>query len=209
MSGGSRGQDSSVAVLARFLLASFGSVASLSRAELEERTGLSRHVVADIVAELLARGELVETRHYPPPEVRGRPPVRYARAALQAPVLLIRLRKEGLTSVTSVGADGAPGSENVCAPWSASWEIWSRSVADASEQVTRPRLAVLSVPFPVAERRRSSAYARNTRGAPQGGGRQEGAAALALAGTRPQAGAQRVPGIPSTHGERLKPCCSR
>lgn len=155
LSGGSRGQDSSVAVLARFLLASFGSAASLSRAELEERTGLSRHVVADIVAALLARGELVETRHCPPPEVRGRPPVRYARAALQAPVLLIRLRKEGLTSVTSVCADGAPGPEKNCAPWSASWEIWSRSVADASEQVgARPRLAVLSVPFPVAEGRR-------------------------------------------------------
>lgn len=125
----------------------------LSRTEVEERTQLSRHVVAAVVIELVARGELVEARQSQA-SGRGRPPVRYARSALQAPVLLIRLRKNGLTSVTSVCSEGADGQECVCAPWSAPWQTWADSIAAAGRQLkTRPRLAVLSVPFPVAEGR--------------------------------------------------------
>lgn len=154
MSRGSRGQQSSAALLERAVLSSFGSAAVLSRTEVEERTGLSRHVVAAVVTGLLARGELVEARQLPASGTRGRPPVRYARTALQAPVLLIKLRKDGLTSVTCVCGDGARGQESVCAPWSAPWQTWSGSVAAAGREAkARPRLAVLSVPFPVAEGR--------------------------------------------------------
>lgn len=154
MSGGLRGRDSSVALLERFVLASFGSAASLSRSELEERTGLSRHVMAAVVTELVAQGELVETRQLQGSGARGRPAARYARAALLAPVLLIRLRYDGATSVTSVCSDGARSGDRACTPWSAPWQAWSRSVADAQRQLrVQPRLAVLSVPFPVAEGR--------------------------------------------------------
>ena len=157
MAGGFRGQDSSVALLERFVLASFGSAAALTRTELEERTGLSRHVVADVVAELVARGELIQAPQFPAPGTRGRPPARYARTVLQAPVFFIRLHGSGVTSLTSVCSDGARGPDRVCAAWTAPWPAWSSSVAAAAREL-RPRLAVLSVPFPVADGRGAPAY---------------------------------------------------
>lgn len=149
-------QGSPIAIPERLVLASFASSAGLTRLELEELTSLSRSVVAGVVASLVARGELTETRQPPSTGARGRPPARYQRTALLPPVLLIRLKKDGSTSVSSLRGDGARRRPRECTPWPAAWETWSRSVLDAAEQLrarTRlpPRLAVLSVPFPVVD----------------------------------------------------------
>jgi predicted NBD/HSP70 family sugar kinase len=145
-----------MALLERLLLASFAGSGGLTRLDLEELTGLSRTVVAGVVSSLVARGELVEAHEPPAPGARGRPPARYQRAALLPPVLLIELTKDGATSVSSVSGDGTRRRAVGCAPWSAPWRAWSRSVADAvgllnARSQAPPRLAVLSVPFPVAE----------------------------------------------------------
>ena len=156
MSPGQRSQGSSIALLERLVLACFANPAGLTRPELEELTGLSRTVVAGVVASLLERGELVQAHQSQAPGVRGRPPARYQRAALLPPVLLIRLRKDGSTSVSSVYGDGTSDAADDCARWSEAWPDWSRSVAGAAVRLRArgrvpPRIAVLSAPFPVAE----------------------------------------------------------
>jgi hypothetical protein len=151
-----RSQGSSVALLERLVLASFASPAGLTRRELEELTGLSRTVVAGVVASLVARGDLTEERQPPASGSRGRPPTRYQRTALLPPVLLIRLRKDSSTSVLSLRGDGTCSETLPCAPWPEAWPTWSQSVLEAAGQLRAPaklppRLAVLSAPFPVAE----------------------------------------------------------
>jgi hypothetical protein len=146
------------------ILATFASSASLTRLELEECTGLSRTVVAGVVASLVARGELAELRQPPAAGTRGRPPSRYQRTALLPPVLLIKLAKDGATSVSSLCGDGSSSDRRQCAGWSQAWPAWpawSRSVLEAAGQLRAgaqlaPRLAVLSAPFPVAEARGGS-----------------------------------------------------
>ena len=155
-----RSQGSSVAFVERLVLATFASSASLTRQELEELTGLSRTVVAGVVASLVARGELAELRQRPA-GTRGRPPSRYQRTALLPPVLLIKLRKDGATSVSSLRGDGTRSDTLDCAGWSQAWPAWSRSVLEAALRLSDwarlpPRLAVLSVPFPVSEARGGS-----------------------------------------------------
>lgn len=142
------------------MLATFASSAGLTRQELEEVTGLSRTVVAGVVAALVARGELAELRQ-PPAGTRGRPPSRYQRTALLPPVLLIKLRKDGPTSVSSLRGDGTRSETLDCGGWSQAWPAWSRSVLEAAAQLRDladlpPRLAVLSVPFPVSGARGGS-----------------------------------------------------
>jgi predicted NBD/HSP70 family sugar kinase len=153
-----RSQGSSVALLERLVLASFASPRGLTRGELEELTGLSRTVVAGVVASLVTRGELTETRQSATGGGRGRPPARYQRTALLPPVLLIQLKKDWSTSVSSLRGDGPHSEELHCAPWPAEWRTWSQSVMAAAGQLRTwerqpPRLAVLSAPFPVAEAR--------------------------------------------------------
>jgi predicted NBD/HSP70 family sugar kinase len=145
-----------MALLERLVLASFASPVMPSRSDLEEMTGLSRTVIAGVVASLVERGELIEMRQPPVPGVRGRPPSRYQRAALLPPVLLIRLLKDRSASVRYIDSDGQAGVVLDCAPWTLSWDSWSRSVAGAARQLREgagapPRVAVLSAPFPVAE----------------------------------------------------------
>ena len=147
-----------MALLERLVLASFASPVMPARSDLEELTGLSRTVIAGVVASLVERGELIEMRQAPVPGVRGRPPSRYQRAALLPPVLLIRLLKDRSTSVRYVYSDGHAGTAHDCAPWPRTWADWSRSVAGAARQLREvagvcPRLAVLSAPFPVADGR--------------------------------------------------------
>jgi ROK family protein len=125
VSPGQRSQGSSIALLERLVLACFANPAGLTRPELEELTGLSRTVVAGVVASLLERGELVRAHQSPASGVRGRPPARYQRAALLPPVLLIRLRKDGSTSVSSVYGDGTSDAADNCARWSDTWPDWS------------------------------------------------------------------------------------
>ena len=151
-----RGQGSSVALLGRLVLAKFASATGMTRTELENLTGLSRNVVANVVASLVERGELVEEEQPRATGGRGRPAVRYRRAALVPPVLLIRLGSDGSTAVSPVHAPDAGDAAVGCAPWTADWPEWSRSVASAAERASarsqaRPRLVVLAVPFPVAE----------------------------------------------------------
>ena len=158
MSAVHRGQGSSVALLERLVLASFASPRGLTRGELEELTGLSRTVVAGVVASLVARGELTETSQPPIGGGRGRPPARYQRTALLPPVLLIQLKKDRSTWVSSLRGDDAGSAELRCADWPAGWPTWSRSVMEAAEHLRPraqlpPRLAVLSAPFPVAAAR--------------------------------------------------------
>jgi predicted NBD/HSP70 family sugar kinase len=160
-----RSQGSSVALLERLVLASFASGSGLTRRELEEQTGLSRTVVSGVVASLVHRGELAETLQPPTGGGRGRPPARYQRTALLPPVLLINLRKDRSTSISSLRGDGTGSEALHCAPWSEEWRTWSRSVLEAAGRLRTwsrlpPRLAVLSAPFPVAE----------ARGAPRGFG---------------------------------------
>ena len=145
-----------MALLERLVLASFASPGGLTRLELEELTGLSRTVVAGVVASLVARGDLVETREPPTRGVRGRPPARFRRAALLPPVLMIELERGGATAVSSVCGDGTRSQILECVSWSAPWHAWSGSVADAAGLLTArlqapPRLAVVSAPFPVAD----------------------------------------------------------
>src|SRR5215472_15566211 len=130
-----RSQSSSTGLVERLVLASFASPAGLTRLELEELTGLSRTVVAGVVASLLGRGELVETRQPPPVGARGRPPTRYQRTALLPPVLLIQLKKDGSTSVSSLRGDDTHSEVRDCAPWSTAWPTWSRSVLEAAGQL--------------------------------------------------------------------------
>jgi predicted NBD/HSP70 family sugar kinase len=146
----------------RLVLATFASSASLTRPELEELTGLSRTVVDRVVASLVAQGELAELRQPPTGGARGRPAARYQRTALLSPVLLIQLRKNGPTWVSSLRGDGARSETRQCAPWSQEWPVWSGSVLQAVERLRDwtqlpPRLVVLSVPFPVAEAGRHEA----------------------------------------------------
>jgi ROK family len=153
-----RGQGSSVALLERLVLASFASPTALTRRELEELTGLSRTVVAGVVASLVTRGELTETLQPPTGGGRGRPPTRYQRTALLPPILLIQLRKDSSTSVSSLRGDGTGSEALRCAPWPGEWQTWSQSVLAAAGQLRAwaqlpPRLTVLSAPFPVAEAR--------------------------------------------------------
>jgi hypothetical protein len=151
MSAAHRSQGSSVALLERLVLASFASPCGLTRRELEELTGLSRTVVAGVVASLVTRGELAETRQPPTGGGRGRPPTRYQRTALLPPILLIQLRKDRSTSVSSVRGDGARSEPLRCAPWQGEWHTWSQSVLAAAGRLRTwarlpPRLAVLSAP---------------------------------------------------------------
>jgi len=156
-----RGHSSSTGLAERLVLACFASPAGLTRLELEELTGLSRTVVAGVVASLIARGELAEVPQPPSPRTRGRPPAQYQRTALLPPVLVIRLKKDGSTLVSSLRGDGSSSGELPCAPWPHAWPAWSQSVLRASRRLgaqakLAPRLAVLSVPFPVAEARGAS-----------------------------------------------------
>src|SRR5215469_10873619 len=153
-------QGSPMGIPERVVLRSFVSSAGLTRLELEELTGLSRSVVAGVVASLVTRGELTETRQPPGAGARGRPPARYQRTALLTPVLLVRLTKDGSTTVSSLRGNGTRSRPRPCAPWSAAWETWSGSVLEAADQLRAraklpPRLAVLSVPFPVAASHRA------------------------------------------------------
>lgn len=156
MSPAQRSRGTSVALLERLVLTAFGGPKGLTRPQLEELTGLSRPVVAGVVASLVERGELVETRQPTVPAGRGRPPACYQRAALLAPVLLIRLRKDGSTSASLVSADDVSDDPVRCAPWWGSWGDWSRSVAGAVDRIrgearVPPRAAVVATSFPVAE----------------------------------------------------------
>lgn len=160
MSAVHRGQGSSVALVERLVLGSFASPSGLTRRELEELTGLSRTVVAGVVASLVTRGELAETHQQPTGGGPGRPPTRYQRTALLPPVLLIQLRKDWSTSVSSLRGDGIRSEALGCAPWPEEWRTWSQSVKEAADRLRGwaqlpPRLAVLSAPFPVAKARRA------------------------------------------------------
>jgi predicted NBD/HSP70 family sugar kinase len=151
-----RSQGSSIALLERLVLASFDGQAGLTRLELTELTGLSRNVVTGVIASLIGQGELAETRQPPAAGARGRPPVRYHRTALLQPVLMLQLRKDGSTSVSSLHSDGTRSEVRRCAPWAQAWRNWSPSVLEAARQLRAdepmpPRLTVLSVPFPVAK----------------------------------------------------------
>jgi predicted NBD/HSP70 family sugar kinase len=63
---------------------------------------------------------------------------------------------DGSTSVSTVHGDGASDPATECISWLSSWMGWSKSVADAAEQIRRrwhksPRFAVLTAPFTIAE----------------------------------------------------------
>ena len=159
MSATHRSQSSSTGLVERLVLACFANPGGgLTRLELEQLTGLSRTVVAGAVASLVTRGELTEARQPSVAGTPGRPPARYQRIDLLPPVLVVKLRKDRSTAISLVDGDGTRSEELPCAPWSAAWHVWSPSVAQAARRLRGwtqlpPRLAVLSVPFPVAEGR--------------------------------------------------------
>ena len=156
MSTAHRSPGTSVALLERLVLITFDGPGGLTRPQLEELTGLSRPVVAGVVASLVERGDLVEVRRPAAPGVRGRPPACYQRAALLAPVLLIRLSRDGSTSASLLSPDDPADDPVRCAPWWGSWADWSRSVGGALDRIRgqarlAPRAAVVATSFPVAD----------------------------------------------------------
>jgi predicted NBD/HSP70 family sugar kinase len=153
---GSRGPRSSLTLAERVVLAAFGGAAAYTRAELAELTGLSRPVIAGIVEALTQRGELATDDHQTAARTRGRPSARYRRSALLPPVLLIHLRKDSSTIISVVTRDGSAQLRRAADPWTSPWERWASAVRAVTGDLIAvagavPRLAVLSVPFPVRE----------------------------------------------------------
>jgi predicted NBD/HSP70 family sugar kinase len=78
---------------------------------------------------------------------------------LLPPVLLIQMRRDWSTSVSTLRGDGSGSEARRCAPWPGEWGTWSQSVLEAANQLRgwgqASRLAVLSAPFPIAESRRA------------------------------------------------------
>lgn len=150
----SRARRSSLALLERVVLDAFDDAEPRSRVQLSEQTGLSRAVLTGVIDALRERGELVEVDQRAGAGGRGRPSRRYRLASLLPPVLLVELDKDVGTTVTLVGADGATD-RLVAERWDAPWPVWSASVRQLVRALSRdtspPRLAVISVPFPVRE----------------------------------------------------------
>lgn len=157
MSSASRGPRSTLPVLQRIVLAAFTDATPLTRVELAELTGLSRPVLNGVVDALIAAGELTELAEAASrPAQRGRPPKRYVRPALVAPVLLIEIAKDRETTLSLLSADGTAVDSVRGRSWAADWEDWSAVVQRRAAELgarTPPRLAVISAPFPVREGR--------------------------------------------------------
>ena len=207
-----RSQGSSVALLERLVLASFASSRGLTRGELEELTGLSRTVVAGVVASLVTRGELTETRPAAAAAGggRGRPPARYQRTALLPPVLLIQLKKDRSTSVSSLRGDGTgtakrsaarPGQESGEPGRSRSWKPRGSS-APRDAAAASAGGAVGAVPC-----RRGARGTSRVRGGAGGlhGEGQSPAAAPGVAGERTRARPSATARVHGADGERRQP----
>lgn len=155
MSGSTRGPRSTLPVLQRVVLAVFTDPTPLTRAQLADLTGLSRPVLNAVVDALVAVGELTELPAGPRPAgQRGRPPRRYIRPALVAPVLLIELDKDTHTTLTLLSADGKAVDRRRGAPWSADWDTWSSVVRRQAADIgagAAPRITVVAAPFPVRD----------------------------------------------------------
>lgn len=147
---GVRGPRTSTILLEAVVADCFQHGIALNRAEIAERTGLSRTVVTSLVKTLVARGTLSIARsaHLAGP---GRPAVAYRLSTAVAPVALLRLDDKG-TSVT-LASDSGPMStlRTQVLPGDASW---SRQVFDllTLPQSTPVRRVVIAAPFPVAPR---------------------------------------------------------
>jgi predicted NBD/HSP70 family sugar kinase len=126
---------------------------ALNRAEIAERTGLSRTVVTSLVKTLVARGTLSIARSAQLASP-GRPAVAYRLSTAVAPVALLRLDDQG-TSVT-LASDSGPVSTSRTQTHPGD-ESWRRQVLDLltlpqPAQPTRVRRVVIAAPFPVAPR---------------------------------------------------------
>lgn len=147
-----RGPRSALPILARVVLAAFTDGAPLSRVQLTDITGLSRPVLNTVLDTLISRGDLVETSAAREGASRGRPSRYYQRTALAQPVVVIELDKDISTTATLVAADGTSLDVQSAPPWSSDWPTWSSGVKQAVVKMASgvtPRMAVLSVPFPV------------------------------------------------------------
>ncbi|MFF7335329.1 ROK family protein [Streptomyces sp. NPDC008150] len=148
-----RGPRSSAALLESAVLACFDGARSLHRAEIAERTGLSRTVVTSLLKELVGRGTLSVapgSRDRSP----GRPAFTYQLSSVVAPVALVRL---GPATTSLVLADAAgPRSADSVAALPTSPGTWDRAVLDFLRRARGGgspgvRQVVIAAPFPVTE----------------------------------------------------------
>ncbi|OIJ65333.1 ROK family protein [Streptomyces mangrovisoli] len=145
-----RGQRSSAALLESAILDCFDGVTALHRAEIVQRTGLSRTVVASLLSVLTARGVLLMT-HVERTGTPGRPAFAYQLRSAVGPVLLIRVSGSAL-GLSLVGPGGVRDTAAVAVPSVADsgWVDGVREfMAKAEAAQARTRHVVISAPFPV------------------------------------------------------------
>lgn len=148
-----RGPRSSANLLEKAVLACFDTARTLSRAEIAERTGLSRTVVTSVLAALVDRETLsvvAGSRNKGP----GRPAYAYQLRRLAAPVALIRF-DEFTSSLTLVSSSGPPRAVTITEQ-PARHAGWVTAVTELLEKpdghTLQPvRQVVIAAPFPVSQ----------------------------------------------------------
>lgn len=150
---GVRGPRTSTILLEAVVVDCFHHGVALNRAEIAERTGLSRTVVTSLVKTLVAKGTLAVV---PGAQLAGpgRPAVSYRLSTAVAPVALVRLGDAG--TVVTLVSDTGPG-PNVTIAAHPSDACWGRQMRDllARPQAVESspvRRVVIAAPFPVAPR---------------------------------------------------------
>lgn len=149
-----RGKRSTFALTERVVLAAFTDASGHTRAELGQRTGLSRAAVSAAVGNLMASGDLVPADASGSGPSRGRPSARYRRADLLAPVVLVELLHSAATKVSVIDAYGVTAGPLEAAAWSSTWTEWADTTHSAAAALLggrSPRGSVLLAPFPVRE----------------------------------------------------------
>jgi predicted NBD/HSP70 family sugar kinase len=150
-----RDKRSTLQLSERTVLAAFADSAGYTRAELIERTGLSRAVVTAAVRTLGLQGRLVTVDAPAATGTRGRPSTRFRRSDLLSPVLLIELAQSTTTTLSVLDDGGATRRSVPGVPWSSGWDKWAPAIRDAAAELTNggpdPRCAVIVAPFPVQE----------------------------------------------------------
>lgn len=130
---------------------------ALSRAELADRTGLSRSALQNAVARMLDNGELV-TADGDGPRGSGRPAHLFRLGTTTPTTSVVELHPDGSTTVTTAarGDEGHPRHDAL--PWHSDFARWTTALADVlgslhadpgSESYPQPPV-VVSIPFPFA-----------------------------------------------------------
>ena len=130
---------------------------ALSRAELADRTGLSRSALQNAVARMLDDGELVVVDGEGP-RGSGRPAQLFRLGTTTPTTSVVELDPDGSTTVTAAARDDEPRPRHDALPWHDDFARWAAGLRDvldglAPEQGSDPSApppVVVSVPFPFA-----------------------------------------------------------